>query len=128
MRSWLPGKGVLHGYPSEIKFDRLWDRPTVIAKRVKVVLCTQVLHHGAIGQPSPTLEGGPWHVERPRVRDCHERLQLVATLNQLESLDHMKLVGVRCAVIIDKGLVVEADCLNHEFVALVAADRLAIPR
>src|SRR5439155_21911826 len=48
-------------------------------------------------------------------------------VDHLPALDDVQPLGVWRAVIVDKGLVVEADGIDHQLVALVTADRLAIP-
>jgi hypothetical protein len=50
--------------------------------------------------------------------DCNLR----AILDQLEALDHMELIGMRRAVIVDVRPIANPDGIDGKFVGLVVAD------
>src|SRR5208282_5054394 len=76
----------------------------------------------------PMLDGRPWRVEGARIVDGDAYLQRLAAVDHLEALEHMHLVGVRRAVIVDEGAVIEPDGVDDQLVPFVMPDRFAIPR
>jgi hypothetical protein len=66
-------------------------------------------------------------VKCARILDADIRLQHVAVIDHAKPLDNMEFFRVRRAEIIDVGLVVDADRIDHESIAFVVPDRLAGP-
>src|SRR5579884_2027736 len=105
----------------------LESRPALEMPRVLLVLLADVLHQLLV-RPEPCREADR---ERSRVVDgivdrdlAHERAEVLAR----PALDRVQLLAVRVAPEIEPELVVEADRVDDQRVALVPADRVAVPR
>src|SRR5207248_2445204 len=74
-----------------------------------------------------TLHHRPRRVESIRIvkRDVH--LHRLAAVNESEALHDVQLVGMWRAEIVDERLVIQPDCIDHQRVPFVVADRLAVP-
>jgi len=70
------------------------------------------------------LQGPDEHL---RILDGDVGLQSLAAVDQVIALDHVQLVAVRGAVVVDESLGVLADGVDHQGVAFVVPDRLAVP-
>src|SRR6266853_6848556 len=112
---------VLQSRASEIGLDRLRYGQGVRARKERVRIlgadhlpewafrCARQLCKARDGNlahcrlilPEP-LDGVPRHREGTRVLDVNVRLQHVAVLDQAEALNHVKLLGVRCAESVHK--------------------------
>jgi hypothetical protein len=73
------------------------------------------------------LRERPGRVEGVRIVERDVDLHRLAAIDHPEALDDMQLLGMRGSVSIDERLVVHPDCVDDERVALVMADRLAVP-
>src|SRR6266849_4664676 len=80
------------------------------------------IHHTmTVSRPRPGLVKGAGVFDR----ECD--FERIAAVYQPEVLDHVQLVGMRRAVGIDECPVIEADRIDHKGVALIMADRFAVP-
>src|SRR5580704_4240314 len=102
-------------------------RPGPIAEEEVVVRFAEILDQRRVLDASPALHRRPRHVEGARIvyRDRH--LKRLALIDHLEALDDMKLLGMGRAVIVDESAIAQPDRVDHELVAFVMADRLAVP-
>src|SRR5258706_3455619 len=98
-------------------------RANIEIENVLVVLGAAVFLDRSACGAIPALYGRPGHVEGVRVLDPDRVLELLAAIDQLEALDHVQLLGVRRAVIVDKGARVDPDRVDDELVALPMPDR-----
>src|SRR5215467_3205720 len=73
------------------------------------------------------LNGVPGRRICARVLDVNVRLQHVAVLDQVEALDHVKLLGVRRSESVQGYPIVDSDRVDDERIAFVTADGFAIP-
>src|SRR5215472_1428395 len=84
------------------------------------------LGHGRL-ELAEALDGVPRRREGARILDVEVRLQLLAALDQVQSLDDVQILGVRRPVAVDLRAVVDPDRVDDERIALVAADGFAVP-
>src|SRR5258706_13437075 len=75
-----------------------------------------------------TLNRRPRLVERLGIFHPDADFDHVAAVDQLPAFDDVKLLGMGRAVVVDVGLVVKPDSVDHECVVLVIADGFAVPR
>src|SRR5258708_40278200 len=75
-----------------------------------------------------TLNRRPRLVEGLGIFHSDADFDHVAAVDQLPAFDDVKLLSVRCAVVVDVGLVVQPDGVDHECAVLVMPDGLAVPR
>src|SRR5205823_6178190 len=113
---------------SEIRLVCLRDRDHDVAQEAEIVLGAVVLLERTNLSAAPALDGGPARVEGARIVDSDRRLERLATVEELEPLHDVDLVGVRCLIIVDERFVIEPDGVDDELVALIMADRLSVPR
>src|SRR5207244_7723601 len=71
----------------------------------------------------------PRRIERTRIFNRHGRFDRVSAVDDLPALHHMKVLGVRRAVIVHKAILVldEADGVDNKLAVLVMAYGLAEP-
>src|SRR5215471_10802688 len=95
-------------------------------EELRVVLRANLLVHRLLN-PIVALHHGPRPVERIRIvkRDVH--LHRLAAIDQSKALDNVQLLAMWRPEIIDERLFIEPDRIDHERIAFVVADRLAIP-
>src|SRR5258706_12761846 len=110
---------------SKIRLLR-YGRAVVDAERVQIVLGADVFGESAV-HTIVLPQRLPGRVERVRIVDRHEDFQLGAVLDQPPAFRDVQLSRMRRAVIVEEGLVVEADGVDDERVALVMADRISVP-
>src|SRR5208282_5999540 len=111
----------------EIRRVRVRDGFRVLDVKIERILSASSFVHGALLYAAPTLKGIPRHRECARILDADIRLQHIAIIDHAKPLDNMEFFRVRRAEIIDIGLVVDADRIDHESIAFVVPDRLAGP-
>jgi hypothetical protein len=116
---------ALTDVPSKIRLLR-HRRAVVDAERVDVVLGANVLRQGAV-HTIVLPQRLPGLVERTGVINGQEDFQLLASVDQPPAFRDVQLVGMRGAIIVDEGLVVEANGIDDERIAVVVADRLSVP-
>src|SRR5258708_29937459 len=97
----------------------------VLDVKIERILSASSFVHGALLYATPTLNGIPRHHECARILDADIRLQYIAVIDHAKPLDNMEFFRVRRAGIIDIGLVVDADRINHERIAFVMPDPFA---
>src|ERR1700730_13380044 len=125
MSTTLSGTEFSNAHASKILLLR-HRRAVVDAERVKIVLGADVLRQGpvhAIVLPQRL----PGLVERVRVIDGHKDFQLLAVLDEPPAFGDMQLIGMRSAIIVEERLVVKADGIDDERIALVMANRFSVP-
>src|SRR5882762_1020608 len=95
---------------------------------VQVVLRAYRFDHRAV-YFLPPRHSRPWRIERARIFNRHGRLDRVAAIDDLPAFHHVKVLGVRRAVIVDKTVRVldEADGVDDKLAVLVTAYGLAEP-
>src|SRR5258708_32398629 len=91
-----------------------------------VVLGAGFFAHLLLHAPK-TLDPRPWFIIRVRIVALDVHFKHVAAVSELPALDAVQLFAVRGAIVIDESLVIEANCVDHERVAFIMADRFAIP-
>src|SRR5688572_15763729 len=109
--------------------DLLWNRVEIVAARktVLVVFDADVFENFAVGRPQFGVKTHvEWPGKRARIVDRHDSRQL-RELGPRPPLDGVQLLGVRRAAAIEPELVVEADGVDDERVAIPASDRVAEP-
>jgi hypothetical protein len=111
----------------EIRRVRVRDGFRVLDVKIERILSAGSFVHGALLYAAPTLNGIPRHRECARILDADIRLQHIAIIDYAKPLDNMEFFRVRRAEIIDIGLVVDADRIDHESIAFVVPDGLAGP-
>src|ERR1700730_726106 len=106
---------------SEIWLVRYRDREELL-----VVLRANFFVHWPLNT-IVTLHHRPRRIESIRIvkRDVH--LHRLTAVDQCKALDDVQLLGMWRAEIIDERLVIQPDRIDHQRVALVATDRLAVP-
>src|SRR2546426_226448 len=77
----------------------------------------------------PPRPARPRRIERTRIFNRHGRFDRVSAVDDLPALHHMKVLGVRRAVIVHKAILVldEADGVDNKLAVLVMAYGLAEP-
>ena len=73
------------------------------------------------------LDPRPGLIIGVRILDPNVRFQFVAAADQSPALDNVEFFGMWGPVIIDKGLLTQSDGVDNERIALIVADRLAVP-
>src|SRR5258706_12028674 len=74
-----------------------------------------------------TLHGVPRHGEDFRVFYVQIDLEGLSALQDVEAFHGVELVAVWRAVIVDPGLIVHADGVDDQSIALIMADRFSVP-
>src|SRR5215475_13630892 len=77
--------------------------------------------HSTLVQRLPRL------VERVRIIDGHKDFQLLTVLDQPPAFRDVQLVGMWRAIIVEERLVVKANGIDNERIALVMANRFSVP-
>src|SRR5439155_24582845 len=110
-------------YRSEIRLVRHRD---AVVEQVAVALGADFLDEIAL-HPPITPRSRPWLVVGVRVLHREGHFHRLAAVDHAPALDHAQLLGMRRAIVIDEGLGVQPDGVDHKSVALVVPHRLAVP-
>src|SRR6266436_3894244 len=105
---------------------RLVGNRYAVVEQMLVVFGASFLMHRHL-DPREVIDCRPRLIERVCVLNPERHLQRLAAVNQFIAFDHMQLLGMRRAEIVQIGLVVHSDGIHHQCIALVMADRLAVP-
>src|SRR5882762_5524345 len=105
--------------------DRLRQRPFRRGRQHRKALDGN-LGHGRLKEPV-ALYGVPGHREGARILDVNVHLQRLTAVDQVEALDHVKLLGVRRPESVYECPVVKPDRVDDERIAFVVADGFAVP-
>src|SRR5215831_803097 len=112
------------GFPtlrSEIRLAGLWDRKEALIEMIAIVLGTNHFMQRDFCRALVTpvaLTCTPGHREGARVLHADKDVQRLAAIDQLKTLHNMELGRVRRTIVVDIGLVVEADCVDHQSIAV----------
>ena len=105
----------------EIWRVRVGDGFRVLDVEIERILSASSFVHGPLPYAAPALNGIPRYRECARILDADISLQHIAIIDHAKALDDMELFRVRRAEIIYIGLVVDADRIDHESIALRSA-------
>src|SRR5215467_752196 len=100
---------------SEIRLACLWDGKEALIEMIAIVLGTNHFMKRDFCRALVTpvaLTCTPGHREGARVLHADKDVQRLAAIDQLKTLHNMELGRVRRTIVVDIGLVVEADCVD----------------
>jgi len=101
------------------------DRDVVI-EQVLVVFGADFLAQRLLHAPV-TLRGRPRLIESVRILHREIHFQHLAVIDHPPALNDVQLFGMGGTIIVEEGPVVHSDRIDHQRIALVVSDRLAVP-
>src|SRR6185312_619194 len=94
----------------------------------EIVLCADPFFHLAVHLPPGDL-APPGLLERALILDHHGRFERVSVVDELPTLDHVEVLGVRRRIVVEHAVAVleETDRVDHKLAVLIAADGFTVP-